>query len=256
MAIALINQKGGVGKTTSAVNIGAALAETGRKVLLIDFDGQTHLTDSVGIDIKEDDLTIYDVLKGKATAGQVIRHRLGTGKPFDVIPSSIDLASADIELAQIIGRELLLKKALASVTGYDYILIDCPPSFGLLTINALVACKQYIITIQPEYFALRGCQKLLEIAEIVKDTYNPELELLGVLTTIYDQRRKIHKDTFTNITEHFGDKMFKTLIRSTTYIAEAQGAGQTIFEYRPGSNGAEDYAAVSSEIDDRIEGRN
>jgi chromosome partitioning protein len=242
--ISLCNQKGGVGKTTCTLNIGAGLEQAGKKVLLIDLDPQAHLTYSLGIAAHELDKTIYDVFKSGAALHDVILKRNG----LSVIPSSLELAGIEMEMAGIPGREFLLKELLEKDEGFDYILIDCPPSLGLLTLNALTAAREIYIPLQTEFLALKGMSKLLETIEAVKKRLNKALVISGIIATRFDARKKLNKGIVDTITERFGKKLFKTLIRENISLAEAPGYGQTIFEYAPKSYGAQDYLALAKEI--------
>ncbi len=242
--ISLCNQKGGVGKTTCTLNIGAGLAKSGKKALLIDLDPQAHLTYSLGIAAHELDKTIYDVFKKGASQKDVVLERNG----LQVIPSSLDLAGVEMEMAGIPGREFLLKEFLEQDEAFDYILIDCPPSLGLLTLNALTAATEIYIPLQTEFLALKGMSKLLDTIEAVKKRLNKDLEITGIIATRFDARKKLNKGIVETITQRFDKKLFKTAIRENISLAEAPGYGQTIFEYAPKSYGAEDFLALAKEI--------
>jgi chromosome partitioning protein len=242
--IAVINQKGGVGKTTSVINIGAGLAGMGRKVLLVDLDAQAHLTYSLGINADELEATIFDLLKGDATFDQVRLEKHG----LSIIPASISLAAAEIEFSTEVGREAMLKNLVAGISGYDFILLDCPPNLGLLTLNALTAAKEVFVPLQAEFLSIRGLNKLMEMVEKVKQRVNPDLEISGILLTLIDQRLKLHQEVLENLRGPFGDKLFKTMIRRNVSLAEATSFGQTIFEYASNSHGAKDYEAMCREI--------
>lgn len=242
--IALTNQKGGVAKTTSTINIGAALAQLHKKVLLVDLDPQHNLTVSLGIPAHELDKTIYDLLKKNAQPEEVIVHR----NALDVLPASLRLSAADIELSNIPGREFLLKEALAPVKGYDFILLDSPPSLGLLTLNALTAAQEIFIPLQTQFLALQGISMLMETVQVVQTRLNPTLEVSGIIATLFDGRKKLDREVIDYIQELFGDKLFRTFIRENVALAEAPSFGQTIFEYRINSHGAEDYLALANEI--------
>jgi chromosome partitioning protein len=245
--IALINQKGGVGKTTSALNIGAGLTILGKQVLLLDLDPQSHLTYSLGIQAHELEKTVYELLKKQANLEEVLIERSG----LKLIPSSLDLAGAEIELSATPGREFLLKEGLSSARGLDYILIDCPPSLGLLTLNALVAVREVYIPLQTEFLALRGLGKLVETVEIVRNRLNKKLEITGIIATRFDSRKILNRNVVDKIKGYFGNKLFNTFIRENISLAESPSFGQTIFEYKPDSYGAEDYLSLCREIIER-----
>ena len=248
--IALFNQKGGVGKTTSAANIGAGLARLGKRVLLIDMDPQANLTYSLGLDPFSLDASIYELLDGKAALADTIRTRDG----FDLIPAAIQLAGAELHFAGVPGREMLLRDVLQETAGYDYALIDCPPSLGLLTLNALTACQTVYIPIQAELLPLQGLRQLMDTVELVRKRLNPGIKITGVITTFYDPRKIMQRTVLERIGEQFGGKVFKSPIRVNVALAEAPGQGQTIFEYSPDSNGAADYLALCREILTREDG--
>ena len=242
--IAFINQKGGVGKTTSVINVGAALSLQGYKVLMIDMDPQANLTYSLRVAPKRLYPTIYQVLKGKATVQEsIMRH-----ESIDIVPSSIELSGAEMELVNEPGREMLLKRALEGITGYDYVLIDCPPNLGLLTLNAFTAVKEVFIVLQSEYLALHGLSKLIDVIKVVKERLNSEIDVTGVICTLFDKRKNLNKEVVEHIKEHFGSKVFKTIIRDNVALAEAPSYHKTIFEYDKESYGAEDYMSLSKEI--------
>lgn len=239
--IAFLNQKGGVGKTTTTINVGAGLAKLNKKVCLIDFDPQASLSCSLGIE--QADTTIHDLLKkGIATEKSYIKK----GK-FFVIPSSIDLAALDNEYRNTQGKELLLRKVIQSMKGFDYVLIDCPPSLGLLTINALAAAHEVYIPVQTEFLALQGLGQLLETLTVVTQRINKGLKIGGIIGTRYN-RRKINKDVIEYLTGEFGDLTFKTFIRENVSLTEAPSFGKDIYEHNPDSLGAKDYYALCKEI--------
>ena len=242
--IAFTNQKGGVGKTTSVVNIGAGLARSGKKVLLIDLDPQANLTASLGFDVEALEETIYDLLLGKASVDSITLPK----NDFFILPSSLDLSGAEIALASVVGRETILKRSLAKTKGYDYILIDCPPSLGLLTLNAFTTAQEIIIPVQTEFLSLRGMRKLLETIEVVRERLNDNLSITGIIATLYDGRKSLHKEAIGKLQEHFGEKMFKTFVRDTVALAESQSFGEPIFNYKSNSYAAEDYTALCTEI--------
>lgn len=257
MVIGVVNQKGGVGKTTTSVNLGAALAEKGKKVLLIDIDAQANLTTHLGLGPKEDsqgvedgapvpEFTIYDVLKGNKTIHEVIIHR---SAKLDVVPSSLLLSAADLELGGVVGRELILKRSLDKVRNeYDVIVIDCPPALGLLSLNALAAVEKVVIPVQSEYLALHGVRQLLDTIDQVRSIYNPTLVVGGVLICLHDSRKRLARAVADTIRNYFGELVFNSVVRSNVSLAEAPASGQTIFEYAPKSSGAEDYAALADEV--------
>ncbi|PIV64723.1 MAG: chromosome partitioning protein ParA [bacterium (Candidatus Ratteibacteria) CG_4_10_14_3_um_filter_41_18] len=242
--IALTNQKGGTGKTTSAVNLGAGLSRLNKKVLLADLDPQANLTYSLGIVAHELERSVYDLFKETASTQNLIVKKFN----LDILPSNIDLSAAEIELVGTPGREFLFKEGIKKITQVDYLLIDCPPSLGLLTINALVAAKEVFIPLQTEFLALQGLSKLLETVEIVRKRLNSELEVTGIIGTRYDNRKNLNRQVVDKIRESFGKKLFKTLIRENISLAEAPSYGQTIFDYQPKSHGAEDYMELSKEV--------
>lgn len=243
--IAFTNQKGGVGKTTSTVNIGAGLCRQGKKVLLVDLDPQANLTYSLRKSSNRLENSIYDVLKGRVNPEEAIISHNG----FDIMPSSIDLSGAEMEFANEPARETLLKNSLGDFSKeYDYVLIDCPPNLGLLTLNAFTAVKEIFIVLQSEYLALHGLSKLMDVIQVVKERLNPEIEITGIICTLFDGRKNLNKEVVDHIKDYFGDKVFDTLIRDNVALAEAPSHHKTIFEYAPDSYGAEDYNALAREI--------
>lgn len=242
MIYTISNHKGGVGKTTSTINIGAALANKKKRVLLVDLDPQANLTQSLGI--KESEITIYDNLKGEKLIS-----------PFEyknnlyVLPSSLDLSAAEIELSSEPGREYILKEFLLKLNDkYDYILIDCPPSLGLLTINALTASNFVIIPMQAEFLPLRGLAKLNEVIGKIQTRLNTKLEIGCVFLTQYDARKILNRDVAESVSEFFGEKFLKSKISSNIALAEAPSQGKDIFSYNRNCKGAEDYMNLVQEI--------
>jgi len=243
--IAFMNQKGGVGKTTSAVNVAAGLSRLGRRVLLIDMDPQAHATLSLGLPA-DSEKTTFELLDGTATAADVIVDRDGLA----VMPSGLQLAGAEIQLIGAPGREMLLRSALDGVD-FEYILIDCPPSIGLLTMNALTVATSVYVPLKTEYLPIQGIDQLKNAVDLIRRRLNPQLAINGVFGTFYDARRNIDRDVMDYIRQVFGDKVLKTAIRSNVALAEAPVNGKTIFEHAPTSHGAEDFAALCQEILDR-----
>lgn len=242
--IALTNQKGGVGKTTSAVNIGAALVRLNQRVALVDLDPQAHLTVSLGITVEDDQRTVFEFLKGEASAEDVFVQRDG----LHVVPATLELSAAEIEFSGIPGRELLLKEGIDRLGGYDFVLLDCPPSLGLLTVNAFTSAGEVMIPLQTEFLALQGMSRLLQTVEVVKKRLNRRLEVTGIIATRYDGRKNLSKEVVARIRDYFGAKLFDTFIRENIALAEAPSFGKTIFEYAPASHGAEDYEGLANEI--------
>ena len=245
--IAIINQKGGVGKSTTAVNLVAALGENNKKVLLVDFDPQGNSTSGFGIEKEELSQCIYDALLNDVPVEDLI-HDTDSKKVF-VVPATIQLAGAEIELVSAMARETRLKELLAPVRDeFDFIFIDCPPSLGLLTINALTAADSVLIPIQCEYYALEGVTKLLESMRMVKSRINKDLETFGVLMTMYDSRTSLSNQVVDEVRNYFGDKTFKTLIPRTVKLSEAPSFGMPVIEYAPNNKGAKAYRELAKEV--------
>ena len=242
--IAFINQKGGTGKTTTAINVGAALSRSRRKVLLVDIDPQGNLSQSAGYDnLSDDEVTTYEVLKGvSAFAG------IKTGG-YDVLPTDIRLSAAEIELVNADRRNYILRDALGRIKDrYDYILIDCPPSLNIFTIMALTTATEVIIPVQAQYLPLKGVAQIRDTVELVRDRFNGGLRIGGVLLTFYDERRNLDKDVLEALEQAFEGKVFKTKISTNTKLAEAPSYGEDIFEYSPTSKGAKQYLELAKEI--------
>lgn len=244
--IALVNQKGGVSKTTSTINIGAGLANEGRRVLLIDLDPQGNLTASLGIKAYELSNTINEVLKDQIGADKAI---INTPGNYDIIPSDIRLSGAEVELSSQAGREMLLKETLGPIVSrYDYILIDCPPSLGLLTLNGLTAAKEIFIPLQAEYLALHGMAQLIQTVDTVKKRLNPDIKVTGIIVSFYDNRKILNREVLESIESYFPELIFDTKIRNNVSLAEAPSNGMDIFKYKSDSNGAIDYKNLVKEV--------
>lgn len=242
--IAFVNQKGGVGKTTTCISVGAALSLKGYKVLLIDLDPQGNLSVSLGIRPDADDITTYEVMKAQVNINAGI-----IKNDYDVLPTDIRLSGADIELASIPGREMLLKEAIEPIkNNYDYVLIDCPPSLSLITLNGLTACDNIIIPVQAEYLALNGMSQLLTTIQAVKKRLNPQLDIGAIVITLYDNRKNLNKEVVEQIKKYFPNKVLDTMISNNVALAEAPGFGKDIFKYSPKSAGAENYNKLCDEI--------
>jgi chromosome partitioning protein len=243
--VVFANQKGGVGKTTSAVNIGAYCAEAGKHVLLVDFDSQANLSSSVSADRTKPG--IYEVLTRKVQAAAAIQETPIPG--LKIIPSNIHLSGASVELADVSGREYFLKKALAGLeTKFDYVFIDCPPSLGILTVNGLTAAQYVLIPLQCEYLALEGLSSLLKTIKTIQVKINPGLKIGGILFTMYDTRTKIANEVVQEVTGYFKDKVFRTVIPRNVKLSEAPSYGVPISKYDPECIGAASYKKLSEEV--------
>lgn len=257
-SIAVMNQKGGVGKTTSSVNLAAALARQGRRVCVIDLDPQGHASLHLGLEAVGDTPTIYDVFSGQRTLPQVRRL---VGENLWVVPSNIDLAASEIELVDTPGRELVLRRALDAMVAsepFDYVIMDCPPSLGVLTVNALSAAKEVFIPLQPHFFALQGLSKLLETTALVTRRLNRELRVTGVILCLYDTGTRLAADITDDLTAFLEQsdpdapwanaQIFRNRVRRNIKLAEAPSFGQSIFDYSPNCPGAKDYAGLAEEV--------
>ena len=245
--IAIANQKGGVGKTTTSINLAASLGVLEKKVLLIDADPQANATSGIGIDVESVDIGTYQLLEHSNTAQEAI---IKTETPnLDIIPSHIDLVAIEIELVDKDAREYMLKKALVDIKdNYDFIIIDCAPSLGLLTLNALTAADAVIIPIQCEYFALEGLGKLLNTIKSVQKIHNPELDIEGLLLTMYDSRLRLSNQVVEEVQKHFNNMVFQTIIQRNVRLSEAPSYGESIINYDASSKGASNYLSLAKEI--------
>ena len=256
-SIAVINQKGGVGKTTSSVNLAAALAEAGRRVCVMDLDPQAHASLHLGITAVDGQPSMYEILCGEASIAEA---RCAVSKNLSVVPSNLDLAAAELELAGEVGREMILRDRMDDDDEeLDYLILDCPPSLGVLTVNALVAVNEVFLPLQPHFLALHGLSKLLRTIEVVSRRLNDQLRLSGVMLCMYDSNTRLAAEVSTDIDEFFqatkggrkffrGARFFDTRIRRNIRLAEAPSFGQSIFQYASHSNGAADYQALAEEV--------
>ncbi len=256
-SLAVINQKGGVGKTTSAVNLAAALADQGCRVCVIDLDPQAHASLHLGMSVMNDQTSVYDILCGDASIADA---RVWVTDNLAVVPSNLDLAAAEMELAGEVGREVILRDKLElDDEDFDFLILDCPPSLGVLTLNALTAVDEVFLPLQPHFLALHGLSKLLKTIEIVAKRLNPALHLSGVVLCMYESGTRLAAEVTRDVADFLdvqsqsegvwaGAKFFQTRIRRNIRLAEAPSFGQSIFQYAPASNGAEDYRALAGEV--------
>jgi len=243
--IAISNNKGGVGKTTSTVNIAAALQILGKKVLVIDIDHQAQSTYHLGIDPAKVQYSVYDVMSGEVDFNRIIVDRNG----LFVLPANTELRG--IEFLPIPAKEFLLREALEGLNGYDYVLLDCPPSLGILTLNALTYSKEVIVPLQVQFLPFHGMYNLFEAVDMVKKRLNKDISVCGIIGTMYSAKKEINREVLEETEKRLPDKLFKTLIRENTALQEAPSWGKTIFEYKPNSPGAKDYMSLAKEIVDR-----
>jgi chromosome partitioning protein len=249
--IAILNQKGGVGKTTTAINVAAYLAKLGRSVLLVDLDPQGNATSGLGLTKQEQETGTYDVLLGETGLHEALKE---AAPNLYVLPTDAQLAALEVELVSHPERERALQRALGTAT-FDYVLIDCPPALSLLTVNALTAAHSLLIPVQAEYYALEGLGQLLNVVQRVRQGLNPQLELLGVVMTMYDGRTALSEQVKKEVVEHFGDKVFDVVVPRNVRLAEAPSFGKPIFEHDRWSKGAKAYKQVAKEVHRRAGGK-
>lgn len=250
--IAVVNQKGGVGKTTTAINVAAQLAGPRARVLLVDLDPQGNATSGLAIPKESTGLTTYNVLNGTAQLADTVQ-KTNVAHLF-VLPANNNLAGAEVELVSRQHREFALQQVLGQALTYDYVIIDCPPSLGLLTINALTAANSVLIPVQTEYYAMEGLSQLLQTIQAVRGSTNPQLELLGIVLTMFDKRNSLSEQVHAEVKNYFGDKLFSTIIPRNVRLAEAPSYGRTIYEHDRWSKGARSYKALAKEVKDRLTG--
>lgn len=248
--IAVLNQKGGVGKTTTTINLAAYLARSGKSVLVCDIDPQGNTTSGLGLDKQALDTTLYDVLLSEAEVDKAIK-KLKT--KIDILPANAHLAGAEISLVNLENREFCLKQAIENLN-YDFILIDCPPSLGLLTVNALTSAHDVLIPVQAEYYALEGLSQLLSVVQHVRNNLNPNINILGVVITMYDSRNSLSEQVKAELKEHFGGKLFNTVVPRNVRLAEAPSFGKTIAEHDKWSKGARAYKSLAREVEEKVYG--
>ena len=248
--IAVANQKGGVGKTTTAINLSSCLAEKGEKVLAVDMDPQGNMTSGLGVDKNSVENTIYDLIIGESGIEEVLRKDIM--KNLDIIPANIDLSAAEIELIDVEDKEYIMRNVIKDIKdNYDYIIIDCPPSLSMLTINAMTTATSVLVPIQCEYYALEGLSQLIHTVDLVRDRLNPELEIEGVVFTMYDARTNLSLQVVENVKDNLHQNIYKTIIPRNIRLAEAPSYGIPINEYDPKSAGSESYMRLAEEVINR-----
>ena len=248
--IAVANQKGGVGKTTTAINLSSCLAEKGKKVLAVDMDPQGNMTSGLGVDKNSVENTIYDLIIGESSIDEVLKKDIM--KNLDIIPANIDLSAAEIELIDVEDKEYIVRNVIKDIKdNYDYIIIDCPPSLSMLTINAMTTATSVLVPIQCEYYAREGLSQLIHTVDLVRDRLNPELEIEGVVFTMYDARTNLSLQVVENVKDNLHQNIYKTIIPRNIRLAEAPSYGVPINEYDPKSAGSESYMRLAEEVINR-----